>query len=290
VVVVSSFGLRFADYPAALPVLYSRFLANVADMSVKADPLVELRTAHDATVLARFPSLKARLASCGSAACGSASWVSPFGSCYAPSSASDSILMLRFVLLADTFSGPCHCGVGDAKDGLFLEHVLTCSKLRGANRTFRHNAVLAALDHSLRRFGLLTSVEPTFYIYADGSRKRPDLTCFVSPPVATDLTVTIDPTAALAEKVHKHSAAAFGRSHEFLPFAVGIFGELHQSLDAFLLRCFAGLLPSTRRLAILQSKRAVSEAWLTGTAAMIRSLSSPVSVLELELASGWAHA
>ena len=73
-----------------------------------------------------------------------------------------------------------------------------------------------------------------------------------------------------------------------MPFAVSIFGELHPSLDDFLGKCFAGLLPSTRRLAVLQTRRAISEAWLSGTAAMIRSLATPVTIEDLDPFLGWA--
>ena len=76
--VVSSFGLSFADYPAALGILFQKFLENSADIAEikKVDPLAELRAAHDATLLNTFPHLKARLVSLGASACGSASWLS----------------------------------------------------------------------------------------------------------------------------------------------------------------------------------------------------------------------
>ena len=161
----------------------------------------------------------------------------------------------------------------DTGTGLFLQHVLTCSHVRGANRTFRHNNVLAALHHSIDRFGILTAVEPRFYEYADGHKKRPDLTCFVGGgAVVTDLVISEDPDRALLDKLEKHDAAALALGHKFLPIAMSIFGEFHPSVDEFLRKVFVDLPYKTRRLAVLQTRRVMSEAWLTGTAAMVRGV------------------
>ena len=229
-------------------------------------------------LLALHPHLKARLVSFGNGSCGSTSWMS----CFLPSAyrahAADVKLLLRFLLLADSHpDSACFCSETNQRDGLFLEHVLTCSHLRGFTRTHRHNLVLVALDHNIRRFGLLTSLEPTFYAYPDGSAKRPDLTVFTSPPIATDLCITTDPAAALAAKSEKHSAAVFAQGHAFIPIALSVFGELHQSVDEFLRHVFQELPPSTKRLAILETKRALSESWATATASMLRADASSSS-------------
>jgi hypothetical protein len=273
--VVSSFGLNFADYPKALPILYDRFLSNCANVGdVKADPLLEMRTAHDATLLLRFPHLKARMVSFGaSSGIGGTGWASPFLPTEHVADPADVILLLRFLLLADTHPPEsCFCGEHNKRDGSFLQHVLTCSMVRGANRVYRHNLINVALDHNIRRFGVFTHLEPLLYEYADGSRKRPDLTAFTSPPIATDLVVTISPTDALVDKAAKHGQAVFARGHKFAPIAVGVFGDLHTSVYEFLRQVFAQLMPSTKNLAVKQTMRAMSEAWITGTAAIIRGI------------------
>lgn len=233
-----------------------------------------MRTAHDLTVLKRFPLLKARLMSQAAAGFGSTSWASSFAPKGYAAHLADVLLMIRLQVLADPPSSvPCWCGEKDSSNGLFLEHVLTCGRVRGANRTFRHNNVLAALHHSVERFGLLTSVEPRFYEYADGHKKRPDLTCFVGGgAVVTDLVISEDPDSALKDKLAKHDAAALALGHKFIPIAMSIFGEFHPSVDDFLRKVFVDLPYKTRRLAILQTKRVMSEAWLTGTAAMVRGV------------------
>ncbi len=140
----------------------------------------------------------------------------------------------------------------------------------------RHNIVLGALDYSLRRFGVVTAVEPTSYFYDDGTAKRPDITCLGSPPIATDLVISVDVPTALAGKMTKHRCAVERLGHEFVPIGISIFGEL-ADFDKFLLKAFASLDKSTRRLAILQTKRAVSEAWMMGTVAMIQAVAQDSS-------------
>ena len=272
--VVSSFGLGFADYPAALPCLYSKFLENSSDIAElkKADPLAEMRSSHDATLLIRFPLLKARLVALGASACGSASWLSPFIPQHFCAHHRDVIAFLRFLLLADPVSPPCLCGFVDSGDGRFLQHALTCSRPRGSTRTHRHNLMLIALDYQIKRFGVFTALEPRFYEYAEGKDFRPDLTCFTQPPVCTDLVVSADPEAALEAKIAKHASAVEQRGHVFIPIAVNIFGQLHHSVDVFLRKVLADLPPSTRKLAILQTKRAIAEAWLTGSAEIISGI------------------
>ena len=179
--------------------------------------------------------------------------------------------MLQLQCIAEDHAlSPCWCGASDKSDGLFAEHILTCSKVRGATLTYRHNVILSALNHALMRFGLLASVEPRFYEHPDGSAKRPDLTLFVQPPIAIDLTVSIDPDTAYKAKCEKHSAAVSARGHRFMPVVMSTYGEFHSSVDSFLRLAFDHLPIRTRHLAILQTKRAMSEAWLMGTAAVLR--------------------
>jgi hypothetical protein len=265
--VTSSFGLGFADYPMALPILYDKFLNNSADLNEgpQADPLAEMRATHDATVLARFPHLKARLVSQAAAVAGSTSWISPFIPHHFAAHHADVISFLRFVLLADPRGCPCPCGVVDRSDGTYLQHVLTCNRPKGSTRTHRHDLILVALDFQIKRFGIFTVTEPRFYEYDDGSRKRPDQTCFVQPPICTDLVISVDPDAAIEEKKMKHEAAVAQRGHIFMPIAMSIFGEFHPSVDGYLRKVFHELPAPTRRLAILQTKRSMSEAWLAGS-------------------------
>jgi hypothetical protein len=272
--VFSSLGLSFADYPAALDLLYKKFLDNSRDLGLKADPLAELRTAHDSYVLNKHISLKARIGSQGAAATGSTSWLSPFVPSSPVAQPSDVILMIRHLLLADSRAlEPCFCGSPDEADGKFLEHMLTCSRVCGATRVFRHNCVLNSLDHWLRAYGVFTTIEPRFYSYADGSRKRPDLTCFSSqPPISSDFVCSANVDDALKDKVDKHGAAVHDMGHQFVPIAMSIWGLHHKSTDGFLRTALCGLFPRTRNLASLKIKRAMSEAWLIGSAAMIRGV------------------
>jgi ribonuclease HI len=272
--VFSSLGLSFVDYVPCLELLHKKFLENSRDLGLKADPLAELRTAHDSYVLNNHINLKARLGSQGAAAAASISWLSPFVPTSPVAQPSDVILMIRHLLLADSRSlEPCFCGTPDPGDGTFLEHMLTCSKVCGATRVFRHNCILNALDHWLRAYAVFTTIEPRFYSYADGSRKRPDLTCFShQPPVSSDFVCSTNVDDALKDKFDKHGAAVHDLGHMFVPIAMSIWGLHHRSTDAFLKLSLCNLFPRTRTLAGLKIKRAMSEAWLIGSAAMIRGV------------------
>ena len=279
--IISSYGLRFLDYPACLHLLFKRFMTDEpADHHKRSkelgdsDAMTELRTAHDLTVLKRFPHLKARLLSQAAAGFGSTSWSSSFAPKGFCAHLADVMLLLRMQLLVEPPSpAPCWCGHADTGNGTFPEHVLCCSRLQGATRVYRHNVILGVLTNAIARFGILAVAEPRFYQYEDGSKKRPDLTCFVGDQfVVTDLVVSHDPEEALKEKQDKHDAAAAALGHKFVPIAISIFGQLHPSVDEFLRRVFADLPYKTRWLAILQTKRLMSEAWLCGTAAMLRGV------------------
>jgi hypothetical protein len=279
-VLTSSFGL------ASLDLLYKRFLAETDTSPTRRTPfqrrnelsetdlLAELRTQKDLTVLKRFPQLKARLGDAAAAVSSSTSWLSSFAPIGFQADLADVIKMLRVHLLVEPVSpAPCFCGRVDPGDGTFQEHVLTCSHIRGATRTYRHNLVLAAMHNSLQRFGLMSVVEPRFYEYDDGKRKRPDLTVFKDGlAVTTDLVISHDPDAAVKYKIEKHAEAAAHRGHLFIPTAMSIFGSFHPCVHNFLRKAFAHLTPQLRWLATLQTMRVMSEAWLAGTTAMLSGI------------------
>jgi hypothetical protein len=119
----------------------------------------------------------------------------------------------------------------------------------------------------------MSVVEPRFYEYEDGTHKRPDITVFSSGvPVATDFVISNDCDEAVRKKVEKHAAAAEARGHEFMPTSMSIWGSFHPSVDKFLRRTFRHFNPRLRWLAILQTKRVMSEAWLAGSAAMLHNV------------------
>jgi hypothetical protein len=178
------------------------------------------------------------------------------------------------MLLAEPIStAKCYCGKEDPGDGSFTEHVLTCASLRGATRVYRHNLVVAALHNSFGRFGIISKVEPRFYEYEDGTHKRPDITVFCpGVMVATDFVISNDCDEAVKKKTEKHAAAAQARGHEFMPTSMSIWGSFHPSVDKFLRRTFKHFNPGLRWLAILQTKRVMSEAWLAGSIAMLHNV------------------
>lgn len=288
--VTSSLGLGLFHLSSMAPILYERFLhpppppdESMGPVSAVADPVAESRTAADAAVLNAFPNMKVRLVALAAAARGSTGWLSSFDSHGLHASRHDVTTLAKLLLLADDIiTTPCDCGQRDTGDGSFATHVLTCSRLKGATRTLRHNIIMCALAHNLRRFGCLISIEPTFYAYADGTKKRPDISVLGAPGVCTDLVVSVDPTSALQEKVAKHREAIHTFGHDFIPIAISIWGELDKSVDSFLSKAYSHLSGRLHILAILQTKRSMSEAWLIGTCAMLTGVSSRAYIQDVD--------
>ena len=144
--------------------------------------------------------------------------------------------------------------------------------------------VLASLFSALQRFGLMCVVEPAWYVYDDGSSKRPDLTVFKGDTaIVTDLVISCDPENALKEKIEKHSEAVRDKNHVFVPIAMDIWGNVHDSVFTFLRKCFDGLPKELARLATLQTVRGLTEAWLSGSAAMLNGLSKARSASDVDV-------
>ena len=143
--VFSSLGLAFIDYVPGLQMLWKKFLNNSADLALAMDPFRDLRTAYDSSVLTSYNSLKARVGGMGTGATGSMSWLSSFVPTVPTAQPSDVIQMIRILLHADPRAyEPCFCSEPDKTDGNFIQHILTCDRVCGATRVYRHNCVLTA--------------------------------------------------------------------------------------------------------------------------------------------------
>ena len=278
----SSLGFGLVRMSDAAPKMYDYFASGAAFATAATPapgthgttlkrgltPLNELRADADKTVLAIFSRNRARILS--SAAANSTAWTSPF-TAYLPAIAPmvDIKLLLRTKLLIDPIFPQCACGYIDAGDNEALGHALTCNRVLAPNATYRHNCILATLAYALQRTGLVIATEPRFYAYDDGHFKRPDLTAFGHPGLATDVTIAIDTAAAAVAKSEKHAAAAANRNHAFIPFVISTWGDMHGSVDQFLREALKGTNTFSRKIAFLETKRAVAEAWAIGTAAVI---------------------
>jgi hypothetical protein len=141
--IICSYGLGFIDYPAALEILYDRFLRETDTAATRRSPferrnglsetdqLVELQTQKNLTVINNFPQLKSRMSAFGSAATSSVSWLSSFAPVGFQADLADVYGMLRVMLLAEPIStAKCYCDKEDPGNGSFTEHVLTCASLR----------------------------------------------------------------------------------------------------------------------------------------------------------------
>jgi hypothetical protein len=271
IVFTSVFG--FTDYTELADTIFRHNTTMFASKGPASpvDPVAEARSSIDNRVFNTLP-YKARALSLLSAALPSWGGVSPFAIHGATACKSDVIQYYKFLTGNERSLRACHCGEVDDGKGVFLEHVLTCSSVRGSNRTYRHNMVVSALVYNLRRFGGIVSVEPTMYSYDDGSAKRPDITVLGSPSVCTDFTISSNVEAALIGKAKKHGPAVSAASHQFIPTAMDIWGTIHKSVDNFLKNALAHLQPAVLRKAVLETKKAMTEAWIIGSVALYNAV------------------
>ncbi|MEK9140400.1 MAG: reverse transcriptase domain-containing protein, partial [Nitrospirota bacterium] len=218
--------------------------------------------------------------------------VTPWMSTFAPNTATlaDFLLLLKMKLALSVFTPGtrCFCGISCPPNNTsaFSRHVLSCMRVKGWTATHRHNAITSALAHIIESFGFLVSVEPRFFAYEDGSAKRPDLTVHLGPHmVTTDVTVVEDEESAATSKSAKHAKACEMKNSRFVPFVINTDGSHHATCNQFLTEVAKGLPRSTATLFRLMAIKATSEAWVTGTAGIIRS----VQALQAGVFSGEHH-
>jgi hypothetical protein len=121
----------------------------------------------------------------------------------------------------------CFCGsvLPDADTG--TQHLLQCSSVTGVTWKDRHDAVCAKIGRALNAAAIRYQREPAFYLYADGSAKRPDFTVYFGErTVAYDVTIVapeigagVAARKAAEGKIEKHAAAVEEHGHEFRPLA-----------------------------------------------------------------------
>ena len=226
------------------------------------DPVILEANPADATVLRKHATLSERLSSSAAAT----TFLNPI----APNtlSACDFLFWIHTRMLCPiSTASRCHCGAA-----VTVDHLLSCTSLRGVTATFRHNLITSSISSFLNTCGCVTSLEPRFYSYSDGSQRRPDITVHVFPvPIVTDVTVVQDTEAAVTAKIDKHGAAATARGHVFIPFVISKWGELHPTCHTFIAKCLAHLDPSTRHILGLKLQKRVADAFVEGSSAIVRN-------------------
>ena len=197
-------------------------------------------------------------------------------------------LCLRLRILPEVTSKPivCNCGVSSLTDGEFIDHALLCDHAARFGRVHRHGEVQRALVMVARAYNILSTIEPGFYTYESGKLNRPDITFYVRPPLAIDVSIVspdfeVDVAASRAarEKVTKHSKAVEGFGHAFLPFVMEVYGHQHESCSQVYSRLSYELEPATRSGFVRDMKNAVSAALARGR---VKTL---VSAIALQRAS-----
>jgi hypothetical protein len=200
-------------------------------------------------------------------------------------------LCLRLRVLPKALSKPirCNCGHSSITDGEFIDHCLYCDQAATFGAVHRHNEVVRTLAIVARSYGISATLEPGFYTYENGRANRPDITFFVRPPLAIDVTI-VSPTfevdvaaaKAAADKQAKHGKAVAAEGHRFSPFAMEIHGHQHSSCsDVF--RVLSYELDPAVRLAFVREIRNASAAALAR--GRVKTVVSAMTVQQVSLSA-----
>ena len=186
------------------------------------------------------------------------------------------LVRLRMGLPIFAKKATCQCGHIAPTQNALASHILVCCSIRGFTAVHRHNKVVAALAARMEAFGLLVSVEPRWFAYEDGSKKRPDITVHIGGQThTTDVTITDDMDRAMSQKLEKHGKAVNLANSSFTPFVMGIDGTFHSSALKFCSQVSKALPRSTAKLFRLSLLKSASEAWAEGTARLLSSYTTP---------------
>lgn len=141
-------------------------------------------------------------------------------------------LRLRTLPLHEQHPTACPCGHSMPHTLEFLDHIFRCDAASPFTRVHRHNILRDSIIQIANRFGITTTKEPTFFAYADGILRRPDIAFHTARKIATDVTIVLPQfkegqataeAARLKNQIHHEPCAAIG--YEFIPFAVELFGQ-----------------------------------------------------------------
>jgi hypothetical protein len=168
----------------------------------------------------------------------------------------------------------CNCNATCVVFSEFIDHVFKCDQSTRFTHLARHDLVKLAIVAVCKSYDIHCTVEPDFYVYDSGEMKRPDITFHVTPKVATDVTIVfpgleVDVAASEAakRKSQHHEAAVTRMSHVFIPFAMEVYGHMHEACFTLIDRLSMQLLPMYRNTFRKDVVRAVSVALAKGRAA-----------------------
>ena len=172
----------------------------------------------------------------------------------------------------------CFCGEPLDVNHTASKHILRCGFVNGITWQHRHDGVVAVLQRAVAASGTHAVTNPTFYNYADGSAKKPDITAFFpGDPISVDVTI-VTPEAsagaaakkAAAEKKEKHSAAVNDKGHDFIPLAFETWGHSDPSYDIFARRLSNACQPWAAKNIVEELKIGVATAIAAGNARIVR--------------------
>lgn len=273
--IFSSFATNIPAYSNSLQELWNAANSPVETYFDAKAQVVEALVRAEAGVLLRYRDIAARLTQQRV----SAPYVfSPFlpTSCNTADFRTIAALFLAHDIVPPATK--CMCGFkkppDDKHGATIVQHLLECNRIKGVGLTFRHNLICAAIGTHFTDRGYMVTHEPHFYEmnYEDHKQCRPDVTIFSTPPLALDVTVSKDTSGADAAKVVKHKTAVEKAGHNFLPIPIGTFGELSDRLDQTMEKVFSKSAKFISGFERHSLRKAVIDAWITGTASIIRNV------------------
>ena len=142
----------------------------------------------------------------------------------------------------------CGCHKKITTDVSFIEHTLKCPVASKYGFDKRHDGVKRALFNTARRYDIGATDEPSYYVYDDRKKNRPDITFYTHNPTVIDVTIVFPGTLygdkaakAAREKIKKHRAAVAKFGHHFVPFVLETFGHFDKSCGTVINRLATSL-------------------------------------------------
>lgn len=273
-------GLGFPQYTQELPRIRAKTLENISDARIAADKAntacnesnaprsgkTEEPDFRSEAVLRNNLSISARILGLNGPS--ASSWMGAIAPSHLSVQAYLSWMRIRLGLSTIPTGKKCFCG-----DPATPEHILICNRLLRTTSLHRHDQVKLAISNWATAYGVINTVEPGFYVYDDGSAKRPDITFYIDPvPLTTDLTIVEDMDKAAIEKIKKHDSAVSQASHTFVPFVMSIWGGLHSTSNTVVEKITARLPPSTRKIARMKFFKTVSDTFVEASLSLINNV------------------
>lgn len=174
----------------------------------------------------------------------------------------------------------CNCGFIYTDSPNTIHHILKCDMSCSVTHTTRHNMVRDAIARTVRAYGIAATTEPTFFVYNDGHKRRPDILIHTAPfTLTTDVSLVdeeVDLTRAEEEKKKQHTNACAKLGSHFVPGVMHTRGTLGKSMEDFIRQAAKATIPSQSQAMQRDLHHSISIAAAKGRALALMSAAQRV--------------